>query len=89
MELYREKGYDQTTVAEIAERAGLTERTFFRYYADKREVLFGGSETLQNALVTAMERAPPPPAPSIRSGRGLPRRGSSSSTAIIRDSGKS
>ena len=35
-------GYDQTTVAEIAERAGLTERTFFRHFADKREVLFSG-----------------------------------------------
>ena len=46
MELYAERGFDQTTVAEIAARAGLTERTFFRHYADKREVLFGGSETL-------------------------------------------
>ncbi len=43
MALYTERGFDQTTVAEIAERAGLTERTFFRYFADKREVLFGGS----------------------------------------------
>src|SRR6476620_2200419 len=43
LELYRARGYDSTTVAEIAERAGLTERTFFRYFTDKREVLFGGS----------------------------------------------
>ena len=43
LELYSERGYDQTTVAEIAKRAGLTERTFFRYFADKREVLFHGS----------------------------------------------
>jgi AcrR family transcriptional regulator len=71
MELYREKGYDQTTVAEIAERAGLTERTFFRYFADKREVLFGGSETLQNALVRAMERAPASAGPIDQVGAGL------------------
>ena len=43
LELYGERGYEQTTVAEIAERAGLTKRTFFRYFADKREVLFSGS----------------------------------------------
>ena len=42
LELFRERGFDQTTTAEIAERAGLTERTFFRHFADKREVLFGG-----------------------------------------------
>ena len=47
MELYREPGYDKVTVAEIAERAGLTRRTFFRYFADKREVLFFGAEKLE------------------------------------------
>ena len=41
LELYSERGFEQTTVAEIAARAGLTERTFFRHFADKREVLFG------------------------------------------------
>ena len=40
LELYSEQGFDQTTVAEIAQRAGLTERTFFRHFADKREVVF-------------------------------------------------
>lgn len=58
MELYRERGFDSTTVAEIAERAGLTERTFFRYFADKREVLFGGSSELQEFLVSSVVGAP-------------------------------
>jgi AcrR family transcriptional regulator len=58
MELYAERGYDQTTVAEIAERAGLTERTFFRHFADKREVLFGGSAELQDLLVDEITAAP-------------------------------
>jgi AcrR family transcriptional regulator len=58
MELYVERGFEQTTVAEIAERAGLTARTFFRYFADKREVLFAGSASLQEHLVAALESAP-------------------------------
>lgn len=51
MELYLDRGFEQTTVSEIAARAGLTERTFFRHFADKREVLFGGSRSLQELLV--------------------------------------
>jgi AcrR family transcriptional regulator len=58
MELYAERGYEQTTVAEIAERAGLTARTFFRYFADKREVLFSGSDALHERLVAALDAAP-------------------------------
>src|SRR5471030_1788811 len=58
MELYVERGFEQTTVAEIANRAGLTERTFFRYFADKREVLFGGSSVLQELLVSTVADAP-------------------------------
>ncbi|MGY4712055.1 TetR family transcriptional regulator [Mycolicibacterium sp. CBM1] len=56
--LYTERGFDQTTVAEIAERAGLTERTFFRYFADKREVLFGGQRPLLEQLTKAVAEAP-------------------------------
>jgi len=57
LELYGERGYDQTTVAEIAKRAGLTERTFFRYFTDKREVLFYGSGMLRDGLVKGIEDA--------------------------------
>jgi AcrR family transcriptional regulator len=58
MELYVERGFEETTVAEIAGRAGLTARTFFRHFADKREVLFAGSSELQDALVAALAAAP-------------------------------
>jgi len=58
LELYAERGFDQTTAAQIAARAGLTERTFFRHYADKREVLFGGSAELQDQIVQAVAEAP-------------------------------
>ena len=58
MELFVERGYAQTTVADIAERAGLTRRTFFRYFSDKREVLFNGSERLLQTMVGALESAP-------------------------------
>ena len=63
LELYREHGYDQTTVAEIAARAGLTERTFFRYFADKREVLFYGSERFRAVIVDALHAVPKSVAP--------------------------
>jgi AcrR family transcriptional regulator len=59
MELYVERGFDETTVAEIANRAGLTERTFFRHFADKREVLFAGAALLQDLFVEAVLDAPP------------------------------
>jgi AcrR family transcriptional regulator len=59
MELYVERGFDETTVAEIANRAGLTERTFFRHFADKREVLFAGAALLQDLFVEAVLGAPP------------------------------
>jgi len=62
LELYLENGYDQTTVAEIAGRAGLTERTFFRHFTDKREVLFRGDE-LARAMAGAIGAAPTGTAP--------------------------
>ncbi len=58
LELYREHGFDQTTTAEIAARAGLNERTFFRHFPDKREVLFDGEADLRAALVQAVADAP-------------------------------
>jgi AcrR family transcriptional regulator len=62
-ELFGERGFEQTTAAEIAARAGLTERTFFRHFADKREVLFWGSGELQELLVGAVVSAPESAAP--------------------------
>ena len=56
LELYAERGYDQVTVAEIAERAGLTERTFFRHFTDKREVLFSGE--VDDQVLAALRAAP-------------------------------
>ena len=61
MELYAEHGYDATTVVEIAERAGLTERTFFRHFVDKREVLFAGATALQAFLVDQVDTGPEAP----------------------------
>jgi AcrR family transcriptional regulator len=58
LQLYVERGFEQTTVAEIAKLAGLTERTFFRYFADKREVLFWGAGALQDLLVSTVATAP-------------------------------
>ena len=63
MELYGERGFEQTTVAEIAARAGLTERTFFRHFADKREVLFWGASALQELFVSTVASTPDSAAP--------------------------
>jgi AcrR family transcriptional regulator len=58
LELFHERGYNRTTVGEIAARAGLTERTFFRYFTDKREVLFGGGRDLEKGIADAIAAAP-------------------------------
>lgn len=57
MELFAERGYEQTTAGDIAERAGVTERTFFRHFSDKREVLFAGTEVMQQAVADAIAGA--------------------------------
>ena len=69
--LYTERGFDQTTVAEIAERAGLTERTFFRYFADKREVLFAGQRPLLDQLTNGVAQAPDSASPLAAVSSGL------------------
>ena len=71
LELYGERGFEQTTVAEIAKRAGLTERTFFRHFADKREVLFSGTGSLQELLVSTVASAPDSAAPMDAVAGGL------------------
>ena len=63
MELFAERGYGRTTVEDIAARAGLTERTFFNYFTDKREVLFAGSEHFVKQVVDAVRAAPKSSAP--------------------------
>ena len=71
LDLYGERGYEQTTVAEIAKSAGLTERTFFRHYADKREVLFSGAIELEQLFTRAVADAPPSAAPIDAMAAGL------------------
>ncbi|MEU4837478.1 TetR/AcrR family transcriptional regulator [Nocardia testacea] len=63
MDLFGEHGYDAVTVTHIAERAGLTRRTFHRYFPDKREILFAGSERLPAAVFEAVLAADPGLAP--------------------------
>jgi AcrR family transcriptional regulator len=71
MALYGERGFENTTVAEIAERAGLTERTFFRHFADKREVLFSGAGAMKELLVGTVAEAPESSAPIDAAAAGL------------------
>jgi AcrR family transcriptional regulator len=74
MALYAEQGFENTTVAEIAEiaeRAGVTERTFFRHFADQREVLFSGAGEFQELLVSNVANAPESLAPIDAAAEGL------------------
>jgi AcrR family transcriptional regulator len=71
LRLYAEQGFEQTTVAQIAARAGLTERTFFRHFADKREVLFYGMDMARDLLARAVADAPASATPMDAVGAAL------------------
>jgi AcrR family transcriptional regulator len=69
--LFEEQGYDETTVAQIAEAAGLTKRTFFRYFADKREVLFNSANELTERWVDGIAAVSPDAGPMASVSAGL------------------
>ena len=69
--LYSERGFDQTTAAQIADQAGVTERTFFRHFADKREVIFGGAAALRERIVAGVAGAPAADGPLDAVAHGL------------------
>ena len=73
VDLFTEQGYDATTVAQIAERAGVTKSTFFRHFADKRELLAAGQEALSRLLVEGIAEAPESASPLEAVGAGLKR----------------
>jgi AcrR family transcriptional regulator len=73
VDLFTEQGYDATTVAQIAERAGVTKSTFFRHFPDKRELLVAGQETLSRLLAEGIAEAPPAAGPLDAVAAGLDR----------------
>jgi AcrR family transcriptional regulator len=73
VDLFTEQGYDATTVAQIAERAGLTRSTFFRHFSDKRELLVAGQQTLSTLLAEGIADAPPDATPLDAVAAGLER----------------
>jgi AcrR family transcriptional regulator len=73
VDLFTEQGYDATTVAQIAERAGVTRSTFFRHFSDKREVLVAGQETLSRLMAEGIAEAPPGASPLDAVAAGLER----------------
>lgn len=73
LELFLDRGYERTTVTEIAERAGLTRRTFFRYFPDKREVLFVGQDAIAGLMAEGISRAPASATPLDAVAAGLDR----------------
>jgi AcrR family transcriptional regulator len=73
VDLYTERWYDATTVAQIAERAGVTKSTFFRHFPDKRELLVAGQETLSRLLAEGIAEAPASASPLEAVAAGLER----------------
>lgn len=73
VDLFTEQGYDATTVAQIAERAGVTKSTFFRHFSDKRELLVAGQETLSRLLAEGIGEAPAGASPLEAVAAGLER----------------
>jgi AcrR family transcriptional regulator len=73
VDLFTEQGYDATTVAQIAERAGVTKSTFFRHFPDKRELLVAGQETLSRLLAEGIAEAPAEASPLEAVAAGLRR----------------
>ncbi|MHA6757534.1 TetR/AcrR family transcriptional regulator [Streptacidiphilus sp. PAMC 29251] len=86
LELFAEQGYDNTTVAQIAERAGLTRSTFFRHFADKREILTAGQRVLSRLLAEGIDAAPADATPMAAVAAGL-ERASGEMTAFNRQLG--
>ncbi|HET6502021.1 MAG TPA: helix-turn-helix domain-containing protein [Amycolatopsis sp.] len=86
VDLFTEQGYDTTTVAQIAERAGVTKSTFFRHFSDKREVLVAGQATLSRLLAEGIAQAPASASPLEAVAAGL-ERASSEMGPVNRDLG--
>jgi AcrR family transcriptional regulator len=63
LELFATRGFEQTTATEIAQSVGLTERTFFRHFSDKREVLFRGQHLFVQAFLDGVDASPPDASP--------------------------
>ena len=58
LDLYATRGYESTTIGDVAAHAGVTSRTYFRYFPDKREVLFGGADGLRDRIACSLRDAP-------------------------------
>jgi AcrR family transcriptional regulator len=73
VDLFTDQGYDATTVTQIAERAGVTKSTLFRYFPDKRDILAAGQETLSHLLAEGIAEAPDDATPLEAVALGLER----------------